>query len=442
MTAPTVPHRTGGSVPDQGPPRTAAPARSAALAPPRRGGPGTWLASLDPAVVDATWVVPLAVASGLDASGTALGRVLGLVAVVEVGGLVVRRRSPVASVVVVFTAALAHWLLSTLFIPATSTPLLLADVAVLAALYSAAVHGPRWARWTALGGAAVGAVLMGVSVAVASVHEGGGLTIGLVADAATVTVGVFVVALLAWTAGQLRRVRLAQLAATLESARRAQAVSAQQALVAAGEERARIARELHDVVAHSLSVVIAQADGGRYAAASDPDAAARALETVAATGRSALTDMRRLLGVLREGEGGAAMAPQPGVGDLAALVGSVRASGLDVVLTRVGEPRPLVPSAGLALYRGVQESLTNVLKHAGPGAWARVGLTWRQDGVQLRVDDGGGTGAMVASSGDGAGRGLLGMRERLALHGGTVVAGPREGGGFSVRIDLPLGRAS
>lgn len=431
-------------MPAQASPPGSAPARPAGpeAAQRTRTGAGAWLTRLDPVVVDATWVVPLAVAAGLDAGGYVLGQVLGLVAVVEVGALLVRRRWPVASVAVVFTAALAHWLLSTLGDPVTSVPLLLADVAVPLALYSVAVHGPRWARWTALGGAAVGAALMGVSVVVASAHGGGGLSIGLVADASTVTAGSFGVALLAWTAGQLRRVRLAQLAATLESVRRAQAVSEQRALVAAGEERARIARELHDVVAHSLSVVIAQADGGRYAAATDPAAAARALETVAATGRSALTDMRRLLGVLRDGEAGeagAAMAPQPGVGDLSALVDSVRASGLDVALTQVGAPRPVAPSAGLALYRGVQESLTNVLKHAGPGARARVGLTWREDGVAVSVDDGGGT-AMVGSGGDGAGRGLPGMRERLALHGGTVAAGPRQGGGFGVRIDLPLGR--
>ncbi len=256
------------------------------------------------------------------------------------------------------------------------------------------------------------------------------------------TTGVtFVLCLLAWTAGQLRRVRLEQQAATAEAAQRRQGEMEQRVLVAAGEERARIARDLHDVVAHSLSAVIAQADGGRYAAASDPAAATIALETVAATRRGALTDMRRLLGILREGpEAGAAapMAPQPGEQDLADLVVSVRSSGLDVALTRVGQPRAVPAGAGLSLYRGVQESLTNVLKHAGPGARARVRVVWRADGVEVRVEDDGGSAPSAATSGDGHGQGLVGMRERLVMFGGTVDAGPLPGGGFGTRLVLPL----
>ena len=149
----------------------------------------------------------------------------------------------------------------------------------------------------------------------------------------------------------------------------------QQATIAAAAERARIARELHDVVAHSLSVVIAQADGGRYAAEQDPGAATAALHTIAATAREAQAEMRRALGILSE-QPGAPLQPQPGLDDLAALVARTREAGLAVELAEDGPRRPLAPGAGVTLYRVAQEALTNVLKHAGPGAAASVALRW------------------------------------------------------------------
>jgi signal transduction histidine kinase len=209
--------------------------------------------------------------------------------------------------------------------------------------------------------------------------------------------------------------------------------------LAATAERARIARELHDVVAHSLSVVIAQADGGRYAGKNDPEAATGALEAIAATGRQALTDMRSLLGVLRDG-GGEEYAPQPDVGSIPALVEDVRASGLDVDLLVEGEPQPMPAGPQLAAYRIVQESLTNVLKHAGPASRAWVRLQWRPDALELSVlDDGRGASAAMVDS-DGGGQGLRGMWERASLHGGRLDAGPRTGGGFGVHAALPYGR--
>jgi signal transduction histidine kinase len=207
--------------------------------------------------------------------------------------------------------------------------------------------------------------------------------------------------------------------------------------LAATAERARIARELHDVVAHSLSVVVAQADGGRYAGKADPEAALGALDAIAATGRQALTDMRSLLGVLREG-GGEEYAPQPDVASIPALVDDVRASGLDIDLIEEGEPRPLPAGPQLAAYRIVQETLTNVLKHAGPAGRAWVRLQWRPEALELSVlDDGRGAAALV--DGDGSGQGVRGMAERARLHGGRLEAGPRAGGGFGVHAALPYG---
>jgi signal transduction histidine kinase len=206
--------------------------------------------------------------------------------------------------------------------------------------------------------------------------------------------------------------------------------------LAAAAERARIAREMHDVVAHTLSVVVAQADGGRFAARTDPEAAQRTLDTIAEVSRSALTEMRALLGLLRDSDGEAAMGPQPSLDDIPVLVAGMREAGLNVSFVTTGTPRPLPIGAGLTLYRVAQESLTNVLKHAGPGPTAYVQLTWDHDAVGLTVSD---DGRGAAARGDGSGTGIAGMTERVALFGGSLGAGPRAGGGFVVRARLPLG---
>ncbi|MQA36419.1 sensor histidine kinase, partial [Modestobacter roseus] len=211
----------------------------------------------------------------------------------------------------------------------------------------------------------------------------------------------------AWALGDLRRARVLRIAGLEERARLLEMEHQQEMRLAAQAERARIAREMHDVVAHSLSVVIAQADGGRYAGQADPAAATEALEQISATGRQALTDMRTLLGVLREGDG-QEFAPQPDVAAIDHLVADVGASGLDVDLLVEGSPQPMPTGAQLAAYRIVQESLTNVLKHAGPAGKAWVRLHWRPDSLELSVlDDGRGAAAAIAVS-DGQGQGLLG----------------------------------
>lgn len=211
--------------------------------------------------------------------------------------------------------------------------------------------------------------------------------------------------------------------------------------LAISDERTRIAREMHDVVAHTLSIVVAQADGGRFAAAKNPAKAARALETITDVSRAALTEMRGLLGVLRESDGEAELGPQPTLADIPALVSSVREGGLEVSYVTTGTPRPLPIGAGLVAYRIVQEALTNVLKHAGPKATAYVQLKWAADALEVTIsDDGRGAAARATADTESGGTGIEGMRERATVFGGTLSAGPKRGGGYVVKARLPLGQ--
>ena len=249
------------------------------------------------------------------------------------------------------------------------------------------------------------------------------------------------------------RTRKAYLAELEERAVRLTRERDQQAELAAAAERARIARELHDIVAHNLAVMIALADGAVYNATVAPDNAADAMAKVSATGRQALGEMRRLLGLLGAGDASALdgefalpagaggltkvdLNPQPGLDDIDALVEQVRQAGLRVVLTREGVPGPWSAGAGLAVYRILQESLTNTLKHAGPDAAAHVRLRYTAAGVELEVtDDGAHRPAAVPAVPPGLtgmGHGLAGMSERAASYGGQLEAGPRAQGGWRV----------
>ncbi len=211
----------------------------------------------------------------------------------------------------------------------------------------------------------------------------------------------------------------------------------QQARIAVAEERARIARELHDVVAHAVSVMVVQADGAAYAVHTKPELAERAISTISSTGREALADLRRLLGVLRSEDSGAERTPQPGTQSLSDLAGRVRAVGLPVQLDIVGNVDDLPAGVGLGIYRIVQEALTNSLKHAGPGTSATVRVERVGDRVELSIVDNGSraSSALVGVSG---GNGLIGMRERALVFGGTLEAGPRPSGGWQVRASLPF----
>ena len=196
-------------------------------------------------------------------------------------------------------------------------------------------------------------------------------------------------------------------------------------------ERARIARELHDVIAHSVSVMTVQAGAVRRLLTPEQTRERQALETVESTGREALTEMRRLVGLLREQGTMPEFSPQPGLKSLDTLLGTVREAGLPVDLHVEGKPRELAAGVDLSAYRVVQEALTNALKYAGPArAW--VTIRWRDDELELEISNDG-------RVGDGGGHGLVGLRERVSLVGGSIESGPREGGGFVVKAHLPLG---
>lgn len=222
----------------------------------------------------------------------------------------------------------------------------------------------------------------------------------------------------------------------LERSRLMLAEQQQRATVAAVDERNRIARELHDIVAHSLSVIVVQAEGGKALAARHPEQAPAVLATIAETGRAALEEMRRMVGLLRSGRAEdeqTSYLPAPGLDDVAELVHRTTSGTAELVV--FGEPPPVSQALGLTAYRIVQESLTNMLKHAGPDARTRVTLAFAARSVEIEVaDDGRGP----AAEDDGQGHGLQGMAERVALHGGTLSTGPRPGGGFTVRASLPL----
>ncbi|MFD2028080.1 sensor histidine kinase [Promicromonospora aerolata] len=397
------------------------------------------------------------------------------------------RTRPVASCIAVFTACMLH-------ITVLGVPVVLpTDLVVLASMYCVTVYGPRWSHLMAGGMAVVGSAAVAISMLLKSDWQ---------TPLGVVPVGIMILVLLAcsFAFGMVRRSRRAMLLAMRDRAVRLEIERDQQAQIATAAERSRIAREMHDIVAHSLSVVIAQADGGRYAAAADPAAAQRSLGTIAETGRAALADMRRLLGVLREDEpstttplglvgpaqaparllrsspaasagpgpahaaagqwdpaqgagapptppaAAAPLRPQPDAADIGGLVEQARDDGLQVSWARVGAERRLPPGVGLTLFRVCQESLTNVRKHAGPRPKVTVLLRWGEDEVELRVDDDGRGLAAAGTAGSdepvpAAGYGLLGMRERAEMFGGKLTAGPRRGGGFSVRFVVPIPRA-
>lgn len=236
--------------------------------------------------------------------------------------------------------------------------------------------------------------------------------------------------LIAWLVGSyVRHLRRRASRAELEREERAEA--------AVASERARIARELHDIIAHNVSVMVVQAEAAdEMLDRNSPERARAPVRMIEETGRAALGDMRRMLGVLREADARPALAPQPSIANLELLLAKVRESGLPVELVVEGDPRPLPPGVDLSAFRIVQEALTNALKHAGP-AQAQVLVRFAPDALELQVDDdGAGSGGETAG-----GNGLVGMRERAALFGGELEAGRRNEGGFRVRALLPL-RAS
>jgi signal transduction histidine kinase len=311
---------------------------------------------------------------------------------------------------------------------------MIADFAMLVIIFTVAAYGARWASRIGLIGGLCAGIL---SVMRWPDHHSSG--IGNVAIAVFQTVPFA----LAWVLGDSLRTRRAYLAQLEERAARLEKEREAQAKVAVAAERARIARELHDVVAHNVSVMVVQADGAAYVLDAAPDQAKKALETISSTGRQALAEMRRLLGVLRTGEHKeeGEYVPQPDVEQIDELVEQCRSAGLPVDFKVEGTPRPLPSGVELTAYRIVQEALTNTRKHGGPDAGASVRLVYFDDGLGLLVeDDGKGAPHELYEEGgiDGRGHGLIGMRERVGMVGGTLDAGPRPGGGFRISALLPL----
>lgn len=333
-----------------------------------------------------------------------------------------RASNPVASAAAIYALALAHFI-------ALPTPLPI-DFVIFLALYSVTVHGPRWAERTALGSAVFGAMLATYAVNVDYFSR------SILVDIVMMFGFICLLITLAWGAGLLRRSRSAQTESLRDRAARLEFERDQQRELATAAERTRIAREMHDIVAHSLSVVIAQADGGSYALANSPETAGLALETIAETGRAALADMRRTLGVLRDDDAAAneTLTPAPSELNLESLIEHIRGAGVPVSHITIGEPVSLPPGTTVAVYRITQESLTNVLKHGGPDVRATVLTEWRLGELRLSITD---DGRGAAATTDGRGHGLIGMRERANMLGGTLTAGPRTSGGFQVEARIP-----
>ncbi|MFL6271609.1 MAG: sensor histidine kinase [Actinomycetes bacterium] len=328
--------------------------------------------------------------------------------------LAARRRFPGAVLALCVATGLA---VATLGVPD------LLGIAILVAVYSVAAYGDRWVSLAGLAAAELGAAA--VQLTQGSFQWPTPITNALVIAAA-------------WLLGHFVGVRRAY-TARLEQTAELERARAEQARQAVAEERLRLARELHDVVAHSISVIAVQSGVGAHVAKTQPEEAAKALAAIEVTSRAALTELRRLLGVLRqEDEPQGDLAPVPGLADLDSLLAEVAKAGLAVRLQVEGRPAQLPAGVDLSAYRIVQEALTNVVKHAGP-ARAQVAIRYRDHEVMVEVtDDGRGA---AAPTGDGrarVGHGLIGMRERVAVFGGDLQTGPRPGGGFRVAARLPL----
>jgi signal transduction histidine kinase len=393
----------------------------------RRSGPVTWIRD-HPGAVD--WVITAVLASvslpGLWLTGgPAQVRSADMWGVLLILAIVVplawRRRRPGLVLVFSGTALLAAG--------AAGYHLELAWLAPILAVYSLACYRQRRSQLWPL------VIWAGLVLAHYPLPDQGATALGLAtALAATVVV---------WVRGDSVRSRRLENQALADRAERAEAGREARAAQAVAEERSRTARELHDVVAHALGVIVMQAGGAGMIPGLEEAKAKAVLSVIEQTGREAFAEMRRLVGLLRDGDG-LALAPQPSLEQIPALVDRLVGAGLNVRLDVEGDCRPLPAGVGLSAYRIVQESLTNTLKHAGP-ATARVRLSWCPASLDIEVtDDGRGNRPVpltATPSPDHGGHGLAGMRERAALFGGDLQAGPSPGGGYRVAARLPFGAA-
>lgn len=342
---------------------------------------------------------------------------LAVLSLVMCAAYLLRRRYPLA----VFGVMLALACVQMLF----GAPVLMVDVLLLFAVYNVAT---RYAWSVSLPTAIV--VVGWLLVAVVPNLGDDFLNVGQLGVLIVITIWV-------WTWGTLVRIRRQYIGGLQERAEQAERERETNARIAVADERARIAREIHDIVSHSLSVVVLMSDGAASKVDSEPDRARSAMLNVRDTGRTALSEMRRMLGVLRDDEPGS-QAPQPGIAQLDALIEQSRAAGIPVALTVEGEPGSVPDSVELTVYRLVQEALTNVRKHAGPKVSSvDVRLYFRLGEIEVSIIDDG-RGASARQDDRAGGHGHVGMRERVAAHGGTFSAGPSGGGGFEVVAVLPV----
>jgi signal transduction histidine kinase len=402
------------------------------------------LASIDPGVVvDAGLGIAAAALTAIAVSGPPdrpglIGTpiagpawLLGLLPVLFGAPLLLRRRAPLlmwtaiwATVVLLYLVTDGRPVSSVAFGPYPETPQPIIFV-LFAAAYSLGAHArPR---------RAAAGLVVAAPIAIGIGHHGG-LGLAFHSDGGANGAALALLQIVAfWLAGVLVRAR--RRAVALAASHAALQNQAQQAVA---DERARIARELHDIVAHHLSVVVLHAAGARAAGGAD----LATLEEIEDSGRRALTETRRLFGVLRDPDLQTGRAPQPGIGELPALAANLRAAGLEVSLTIDGSYGVLPSAVDVSAYRIVQEALTNVLKHAGP-ARAEVTVDCSGGAVTIEVtDDGPGAPAPLAPLALSGGQGLAGMRERVAVFGGELRAAPRPEGGFSVLARLPIGEPS
>ncbi|WP_242454492.1 sensor histidine kinase [Bailinhaonella thermotolerans] len=331
-----------------------------------------------------------------------------LVVALSVVPILWRRRAPLICLIAC-SLVLASY---DLWGPLPSQPIWYASLVLT---YTMAARSAKWVRWVGLVGNIVGGLL-------------------LVGSFDTAMRGV-VLYVTAYAMGRVTAMRLEHAAALEDRALRLERERELEAERAAAEERARIARDMHDVLAHAVSLMVVQAEAGPVVVRSAPDRAEAAFDAIAKAGRDAMAQLRRMLGVLKEGEG--ARSPQPTLARLPELAEEVSRSGLAVELHQEGDPRPVPPEVEIAAYRIVQEALTNVVKHAA-ATRADIRLIWQDADLLLTVtDDGRGRAARGAAW--SGGNGLIGIRERAAATGGSASAGPRAGTpGFQVSVRLPL----
>jgi signal transduction histidine kinase len=385
----------------------------------RRLPASAWVFDSVLALVAAGWATALFVpmpSSGLPRGMLALGYGLVLLHTLPLAG---RRRFPGAVLALVVASGLAG--------AALGLPPFFEGPAILVAVYSVAAYGRRWVSLAGLTVAELGLAALQLTPFEFAEIEGLAPVGSMGILAAAWLLGHFAHNYRAYAAG------LEERTAELERAREE---LARRAVV---EERLRLARELHDVVAHAMSVIAVQSGVGAHVADTNPQEAAKALAAIEATSRAALEELRRLLGVLRQqGEPQGALAPVPGLADLDSLLAEVGKAGLAVKLQINGTRPPLPAGVDLSAYRIVQEALTNVVKHAGP-AHAQVVVGYRDHDVTVEViDDGRGAVTSASDGRVGTGHGLIGMRERVQVFGGDLQTGPRPGGGFRVAARLPF----